>query len=190
MYRISGLDNVGEKYFHWEWNNLYIFDMETMEGDVVFEGKWDMKFQLAYESEEPIVLNPDLSIAIQDAEFADKSNPYEVRSIRDIDVEVSEIVITPLSIHLEGVAPFDPNVEQDLFIQYSLDKITYKDGTVMEYDYSDFKGRDYKYNATLQSYYQENNVFGSNNIPQMFGKGIDLEKIESITINGVEIKVK
>ncbi|MBQ8663176.1 MAG: hypothetical protein IJ471_04905 [Eubacterium sp.] len=191
MWRIQGLDDIGEKYIHWKIHNLYLYEISTGEyvGEVVFEGEWDMKFQLAYESEEPIVINPNTSITIQDAELVSVEDVDGKRNIRDVDVMISEIEITPLCIRLEGKADFDPTLEEDLHFMYSLDKITYKDGTVIEYDYSNFTSA-FKYNATLQSYPEDNVVYGSNDMTQMFAKAIDLDKIESITINGIEIKVK
>lgn len=193
VYRIQGLDNLAEKYIHWEGINLWIFERDIKDeayyNEVLFEGTWDMKFQLAYESEEPIVFCPDATITVEDAELVSVDDMDGERSIRDVDVKITEVEITPLCIWLYGEADFDPTMEEDLHFMCSLDKITYKDGTVLEYDYSNYTGS-FKTNTVFMSYPSDNLMYSTNDIPLMFGKGVDLDKIESITINGVDIKVK
>lgn len=189
LWRIQGIEDVGAKYIHMKYVNLYLVDRETLTGKTIYEGEWDIKFQLAYEVEDPIVIQPDTAITVQDAELVSVDDMDGERSIRDVDVKLTEVEITPLCIQLEGEADFDPTLEEDLHFMCSLDKITYKDGTVLEYDYSNYTGS-FKTNTVFMSYPSDNLMYSTNDIPQMFGKGIDLNKIESITINGVEIKVK
>lgn len=193
VFCIQGLEDLAEKYIHWEGINLWIFERDIKDdayyNEVLFEGTWDMKFQLAYESEEPIVFCPDATITVEDAELVSVDDMDGERSIRDVDIKITEVEITPLCIRLEGEGAFDPTLEEDLHFMCSLDKITYKDGTVLEYDYSRYTGS-LKTNTVFMSYPSDNMMYSMNDVTQMFSKAIDLDKIESITINGVEIKVK
>lgn len=190
VYRYTDLEKINSKYVRLTIHDIVWFDRENLENHkVLCDGEWQMTFKLDYEAADPIVYDKDFAILVEDAEFEKTDG---TRAIRDTEVVIHEITLSPLNINIEATADYDPEEEIGMFLLYSIDKITMKDGAEIVYDYDRlWNGEgDYKYNAWFESTPQTNTVYSYMSLGELFGQGVNLDKVKSITINGQEIKLK
>lgn len=181
VYKIE-TENITEKFFQLQWNNLIMVQKSDPSKYVsLFDGAWNATFSFDYEAKEPIVLNISEKIIIKDAEFEHFDG---TRVVRESSVSLEKIEINPTTITLYGELDFEPENECPSFILFSIDKITFTDGTVYEYKYT---GKDdFKYNCAFQYHAKSTAVVSKNNLFELFGHGVDPDQIESVTINGVD----
>lgn len=198
LLRVGRGDDINDAYVRVGFENIYI-QAPTPSGEdtLLFEGSWSMQWEYDYETQDTDSATYDLD--------ANVHMPYaKIRDVEDnsiitkgLDVNLTQITFTPLTLTLDGTLEYGPETE---FLENAgvlIEKVTYTDGTVIKFDESRLEDGTkfdsaYGYNAVLRGCTPDNELIVRSevSITDLFGQSLDLEKLESITINGVDIKLK
>ena len=130
--------------------------------ELIYEGVWQMEWKFDYDTHEKTY------------------HPQQIIEVDGVKIRIEKVVVAPLGIHIYGSkAPGQPE-EMNLFDigKIKVDSILYWDGTRLEPEGIDHMG-----------IYQGKEIDVHINTERI-GAGIDVDQVKSITVEGVEIRLK
>lgn len=136
-----------------------------------------------YDAEKAVyTIDHDLELPYAKARQLDNRSDFRKGLILHLDT----IEFTSMTVYVYGDCEYDPFTEKLDNMGFKLERINYSDGTSVEtiIPTAEDEARGYGHNIRMDP--DENGLTGFCDTRELFGDKIDVEKIESITINGVE----
>lgn len=132
-------------------------------------------------------IDQDLELPYAKARQLDNSSDFRKGLILHLDT----IEFTSMTIYVYGDCEYDPLTEKLDSMGFQLESINYSDGTSLEtiVPTAEDEERGYGYNIMIMDPYDDG-LMGVCDTRELFGDKIDVENIESITIDGVEMMLK
>lgn len=128
-------------------------------------------------------IDQDLELPYAKARQLDDRSDFR----KGLTLHLDTIEFTSMTVYVYGDCEYDPLTEKIDNMGVKLERINYSDGTSVEtiVPTAEDEERGYGYNIMIMDPYDDG-LRGSRDTRELFGDKIDVENIESITIDGVE----